>query len=121
MNVGFELMLTAVVIKTRSPQTTGLEWARPGIGVFHRALVDCHFVGRPRSSATPAAFGPRNEGQFCADAVAAASNINAGHRSFLNWPLIIFWSRVSANSKLLATGKAKSRANGAAYVNWEMK
>src|SRR5882762_4291704 len=32
-NVAFGLLLIALVTKMRSPQTMGLEWARPGIGV----------------------------------------------------------------------------------------
>ncbi len=44
----FEALLIAVVTKRRSPQTTGLECARPGIGVFQMMLVD--FSGRPRWS-----------------------------------------------------------------------
>src|SRR5688572_14852475 len=69
----FGSALTAVVIKTRSPQITGLEWARPGIGVFHRMLTAfsaSQSVGKAAPSVTPEAFGPRNEGQFCARAVA---------------------------------------------------
>ena len=53
----------------RSPQTIGLEWARPGIGVFQATFVDdatSHDAGGVPPSATPLASGPRNDGQFCA-------------------------------------------------------
>src|SRR5882724_5139974 len=59
----------AVVTKTLSPQTTGHECASPGIGVFQRMfvpLVASQVVGVGLPSATPEAFGPRNDGQFCA-------------------------------------------------------
>src|SRR3954471_15063233 len=57
----------ALVTKTRSPQTIGLECARPGIDVRHRMLspvVPFHRSGRCWPSATPAAAGPRNDGQL---------------------------------------------------------
>src|SRR6185436_17371418 len=63
----------ASVTKTRSCQTTGLEWPRPGSGVRQRMLSDffaSHVVGSGRSSAMPDAFGPRNDGQFWAYATA---------------------------------------------------
>src|SRR5262249_4852279 len=60
-------VLTAVVRKTRSPQTTGQEWPSPGMDVFQRTLrpvVTSHVAGGNWPSATPEAFRPRNEGQF---------------------------------------------------------
>ena len=39
MNVAPPRLLIAVVTKTRSPQTIGLECARPGIGVRHRTFA----------------------------------------------------------------------------------
>src|SRR5262245_30682269 len=65
-------LLTAVETKTRSPQTMGLDTATPGIGVFHRMfspVVVFHLTGVGWPSATPAAFAPRKEGQFCAWAI----------------------------------------------------
>jgi hypothetical protein len=72
---GFGSLLTAVVTKTRSPQTTGLECESPGMGVFQTTPVDfvaSHLTGAGRPSATPEALAPRNCGQFCAAAPAAA-------------------------------------------------
>src|SRR5690349_4329015 len=49
----------------RLPQTIGLEWARPGIGVCHRIfspVLAFHWSGRFCPSAIPDAFGPRNDG-----------------------------------------------------------
>src|SRR6266850_8495144 len=69
--VVFGAPLIAVVTKTRSSHTTGLEWPSPGIGVLQRMLADfsaSHEVGRGWPSATPEAFGPRNDGQFSARA-----------------------------------------------------
>src|SRR5256885_4024422 len=34
----YTTLFRSVVRKTRSPQTTGHEWPRPGIGVFQRTL-----------------------------------------------------------------------------------
>lgn len=69
--------LTAVVTNSRSPQTTGLEWPSPGIAVFHRTcspLATSQRTGAAAPSATPAAPGPRNEGQWtCAEAGGAAA------------------------------------------------
>src|ERR1035441_2538160 len=64
---------TALVTKMRSPQTTGLEWPRPGIAVSQRMFLPdatFHSVGGaplPR----PPADGPRNWGQFAPVASAA--------------------------------------------------
>src|ERR1035438_10611407 len=67
-------LLTAVVTNTRSPHTIGLEWARPGVGLFQAMLAPLEtfqVAGKLFPSATPAAPGPRNDGQFCAAAVEA--------------------------------------------------
>jgi hypothetical protein len=67
------LVVIAVVMKTRSPHTTGLECPRPGIGVFQARFTDfsaSHDVGGA-PWATPDAFLPRNEGQFCPAAASA--------------------------------------------------
>src|SRR5437868_12103383 len=51
----------------RSPQTTGQECPRPGIGVFQRTFLPAgtsQVVGGNWPSATPVAPGPRNCGQF---------------------------------------------------------
>ena len=45
---------TALVTKTRSPQTTGLEWPRPGIGVFQATFVPA--VTSQVSGGWPAGF-----------------------------------------------------------------
>src|SRR5690349_18016854 len=68
-NCGLASLLMAVVTKMRSPHTTGLECARPGIGVFHAMLEDfstSQLTGGFIPSATPEACEPRNDGQFCA-------------------------------------------------------
>src|SRR6185295_1813673 len=68
-NWEFAEPLTAVVTKMRSPQIIGLEWPRPGMGVFHKMLIDfstSQAVGGLLPSPTPAPFGPRKDGQFCA-------------------------------------------------------
>jgi hypothetical protein len=39
LKVASGFVLTAVVMNTRSPQTTGLEWDRPGMAAFHAMLV----------------------------------------------------------------------------------
>src|SRR6187200_2169333 len=60
----------------RSPQTTGLEWARPGIAVFQRmffAFGPFQVSGRFWPSATPLAFGPRKDGQLPFAGAAAGS------------------------------------------------
>src|SRR5262249_29246923 len=56
----------AAVTKTRSPHTTGLEFATPGRGVFQRTPVPAtasQVVGAPWPSPMPDAPGPRKEGQ----------------------------------------------------------
>src|SRR5688572_11285810 len=64
---------TAVVTKTRSPNTIGLERARPGIAIFHATFFDAatsHVTGgREGAGATPLASGPLNAGQCCAPAI----------------------------------------------------
>jgi hypothetical protein len=58
------------------PQTTGHEWARPGIFVFQRTFcifVASHAAGVGLPSPLPSAPAPRNCGQFCAPAVADKS------------------------------------------------
>ena len=57
----------AVVRKMRSPQTMGVEWPRPGIGVFQRMFVpsaSSQSSGGSPSGATPVASGPRHAGQL---------------------------------------------------------
>ncbi len=57
----------AVVKKIRSPQMIGLEWPRPGIGVFQSTLPPVsgsQAVGGFWPSATPDALGPRKDGQL---------------------------------------------------------
>jgi hypothetical protein len=61
------LLLMAVVTNILLPQTTGLECASPGMGVFHSMfvpLVASQVTGAGLPSATPEAFAPRNDGQF---------------------------------------------------------
>src|SRR5829696_3285862 len=73
-NCEFAALLTAVVTKMRSFQIIGLEWPRPGIGVFHKMLVDfsaSQAIGGSLPSPAPALFCPRNDGQFWAYAADA--------------------------------------------------
>src|SRR5262245_1705989 len=90
----------------RSPHTTGLEWANPGITVFQMMFVPCllsQLTGRSVPSATPEAPFPRNEGQFCAAAKAAVASTStilmsiatiilslSGSADFNNMDLLIF-------------------------------
>src|SRR3990170_3762148 len=58
--------LMAVVMQRRRPETTGLEWPRPGTDADQRTFFPAGTsqevaVGKP--SATPAPRGPRNDGQ----------------------------------------------------------
>src|SRR6476619_5098605 len=58
----------------------GLEWPRPGIGVFHEMLIDfsaSQVAGGLLPSPTPAPFCPRKAGQFCACATEHAIKPNA--------------------------------------------
>ena len=60
----------------RLPQTMGLECDRPGTAVFQATFFDVarsHWAGGVAVAATPLASVPRNAGQFCADALRAAS------------------------------------------------
>ena len=70
-------LLTAVETKTRSPQTIGLDTARPAIGVFHSTfspVAAFQFTARRRAVGDAGRGGPRNDGQFCADSAAHAAN-----------------------------------------------
>jgi hypothetical protein len=56
---------TAVNTNTRSPHTTGVEEAAPGIATFHLTfLLSLHSSGGSASGATPVASGPRHCGQL---------------------------------------------------------
>ena len=82
-------LLTAVVTKTVSPQTIGLDTARPGMGVFHASPTPrgaSHVVGVLRPSATPDAWRPRNEGQSCASASAGSNARMTDGRTFIVRP-----------------------------------
>jgi len=60
------------VMNTLSPHTTGVELQGPGSAVFHAMFsVALHFMGKPVSSQVPSLWGPRQEGQLAACAVAA--------------------------------------------------
>jgi hypothetical protein len=83
----FESSLIAVITKIWLPQTTGLACDRPGTGVFQitfSALSTSQVVGGLVPSATPDAFGPRNEGQFCALVVVEKKSINRERTETLN-------------------------------------
>ena len=70
----------AVVTNTRLPQMTGLEWARPGIGVFHAMLVPfarSQVIGGCASVATPDELTPRNPGQLPPLAVGSTTDADA--------------------------------------------
>ena len=73
---------TAVVRKIWSPQMMGVEWPRPGMGVFQaRFLVSLHSTGAsPR--AMPLFEGPRQRGQWTGSgwAVTAETKVRASHR-----------------------------------------
>ena len=69
-------LLIALVTKIRSPQTTGLECASPGMGVRHRMfspVLPFQRSGRCCPSATPDACGPRKDGQLPLADVACGS------------------------------------------------
>ena len=73
--VAFGRLLIALVTKMRSPQTIGLECARPGIGVRQRMfspVLTFQVSGSPCCSAMPDACGPRNDGQLPAPSPAFA-------------------------------------------------
>src|SRR6185369_3723181 len=68
----FASLLIAVITKMLLPQTIGLACERPGMAVFQRTFCDfstSQVIGGFVPSATPDAFGPRNDGQFCARVV----------------------------------------------------
>src|SRR5262245_29483658 len=71
----------------RSPQTTGLEWPRPGTAVFQRMLRSGPAAGSAFQtpailpSATPEASGPRNRGQCTVSAAATAPSASAASGS----------------------------------------
>ena len=71
----------AVDTNTRSPHTIGLETATPSTGVFHATfspVVAFHLTAVGLPSATPDAFGPRNDGQCWAETtVPAATSVIA--------------------------------------------
>jgi hypothetical protein len=55
---------SAVVKKTRSPLTIGLEWPRPGTFASQRIFsVRLHFVTTCASWLLPSSVGPRHHGQ----------------------------------------------------------
>ena len=60
------LRIGALVTNSTSPQTIGLEWASPGIGLCHNTfapVTGLQSSGRFCPSALPAASCPRNDGQ----------------------------------------------------------
>src|SRR5207247_1392197 len=60
---GFFPVSTAVRMKRRSPQMTGVAEPEPGISTFHRTFLDSlHSMGGSPLGAKPSAFGPR---QWC--------------------------------------------------------
>src|SRR5690349_24273866 len=93
-NCGLASLLMAVVTKTRSPHTTGLECARPGIGVFHAMLADfstSQVTGGFIPSATPDACVPRNDGQFCPIAADASKTLmESESRNFIARSCLLF-------------------------------
>src|SRR5436189_6426889 len=63
---------TAWVMKTRLPQTIGVELPRSGRGVFQRMFFESlHSLGRSFLDETPFASGPRQAGQFAPSPAAA--------------------------------------------------
>src|SRR5919205_269043 len=66
-------LLIALPRHTWRSQTIGLEWARPGTGIFHFTLVPFgtfHVTGAAGPSTVPEAAGPRKPGQLFADSAA---------------------------------------------------
>jgi hypothetical protein len=55
--------LIAVVTKTKSPHTMGLEFPRPGMSVFQRTFSVALQVTGASPTAIPSATGPRQYGQ----------------------------------------------------------
>ena len=78
----------------QSAQITGLEWPRPGSGVFQtmfRELVTFQTAG-VTSSAMPQAPGPRKDGQLsCPKTVNADPSIQHAKRRFPIWCLAHDW------------------------------
>src|ERR1039457_969092 len=74
----------AVVTKTRSPQAIGEDQDSPGRGVFQATFsVALHLAGRPVSLEMHCAVGPRNCGQFSAEAdVTKAREANVQRSGF---------------------------------------
>jgi 2-methylisocitrate lyase-like PEP mutase family enzyme len=67
-NVGLASLIE-VITNTRLSQTIGLEWESPGMAVRQTTFwfpSKFQVTGYFDLSSTPEAFGPRNEGQFCA-------------------------------------------------------
>ncbi len=70
-NVLSPALLTALTTKILSPQTTGLAFEMPGIGVFQRTFFPAstfHSLTAPWPSPLPAALAPRNAGHGMAAA-----------------------------------------------------
>src|SRR5262249_39223387 len=78
----------ADVTNTFLPTTIGDETLRPGRSAFHLTFsLSLQVVGRPVSSETPDAFGPRNCGQSPAEAkVADARTVAMQIRRFMGLP-----------------------------------
>src|SRR6266545_7328850 len=71
----------AWVMKTRSPQTIGVEFPRSGSGVFQWIFFESlHSPGRFCSDVTPFACGPRQAGQLPPSAVAEVQTDNSRSR-----------------------------------------
>src|SRR5262245_32498974 len=74
------VLLIEVVRNTRSPHTTGLECARPGIGVDHATFFDAarsHDTGGVAvAAATPDEPTPRNDGHCCADTAVIVDTVS---------------------------------------------
>src|SRR5262245_41205865 len=71
----------------------GLEWPRPGIGVFHKTLIDfsaSQLVGGLLPSPAPAPFCPRNPGQFCACATEPNARQSASTSDIFITLLLLF-------------------------------
>src|ERR1700680_2088327 len=70
------MVLTTLVIKMRSPQTTGEDQPVPSTSIFQRTFsVEDQVSGSPASSATPMDCGPRNCGQLSEANASAVSAI----------------------------------------------
>src|SRR6185369_9040090 len=83
----------AVITKILLPQTIGLECERPGMLVFQSTFCDfsrSQVLGGFVPSATPDAFGPRNEGQFCALTVTKGRKRTKRSRRFILQSILKF-------------------------------